>query len=401
MVSRLPALRLARRLCHQLPPPPPGSPTAAQHADAHTPSSTAFDVAPPLSLSTTFSASPSGHVYSRVSSPTRDRAEALLGAIESAPGVPAHAVLYSSGLAATFALLARLLPRRIAISGGYHGTHLAVEQLRRIAGGERFEAVPLPPPHGVGDALCEGDVIWLETPRNPDCHVSDIAAYAHAARTASALLVVDGTFAPPPLQRPLSLGAHAVMHSTTKSLSGHSDAVGGALCVQDASLAATLRHERAALGSSPGALEPWLLLRSLRTLHLRVARQSDSAAAVAAYLHAASHDASHPLYGKVGSVRHPSLPSDVGHAIATRQMVGGYGGCLAVELCSEAMARALPARLVYFRDATSLGGVESLIEWRRKYDDQVSPCLLRISVGLEDPHDLIEDLRRAILASPA
>ena len=194
--------------------------------------------------------------------------------------------------------------------------------------------------------------------------MADIAAYVAAAREVGGVrVVVDGTFAPAPLQRPLTLGADVVMHSTTKYLAGHSDALGGALCVGDAELAAALRDDRAALGSQPGAMETWLLLRSLRTLHLRVARQSATAAALAEWLHrAASGEAGHPLSGVVAAVAHPSLPSDPSHAVAAKQMDGG-GGCFALELSTEEAAKALPAELALFRDATSLGGVESLIEW--------------------------------------
>ena len=394
--------RFVRGLASRAPPIPPGSATAAVHADSHVPFSTDFDVSPPLSLSTTFTCPEDGegHVYSRISNPTRDRVEALLGAIESSSSSLAHAVLYSSGSAATFGALARLLPRRVAIAGGYHGTHNVLSQLQRISGGALCETIPLPSPSGVGASpLRAGDVLWLETPRNPDCNVSDIAAYVEAAKAVGGLrVVVDGTFAPPPLQRPLSLGADMVMHSTTKALSGHSDALGGALCVRDASLAGELRTDRTALGSTPGAMEVWLLQRSLRTLHVRVQRQSATASALAAWLHAATDGSqpSHPLNGHVLSVRHPSLPSDPSHVVAAAQMQGGYGGVLAIELTSEAAARALPAALSLFRDATSLGGVESLIEWRRKYDDAVSPRLLRLSVGMEEVEHLQADLQRAI-----
>jgi len=286
----------------------------------------------------------------------------------------------------------------VAICGGYHGTHLVLGQLQRLSGGSRCAAVPLPPPEDVSSVLDAGDVLWLETPRNPTCEVADIAAYVAAAKQAGGVrVVVDGTFAPPPLQRPLTLGADAVMHATTKYLAGHSDALGGAICVGDAKLAQELQSDRTALGSTPGSLEVWLLLRSLRTLHLRVERQSRSAAELAAWLHAATKDSGHPLSGCVHAVHHPSIPSHPSHDVAARQMEGGYGGCFALELATEAAARALPEALELFRDATSLGGVESLIEWRRKYDAEVSPLLLRCSVGLEDPVHLRADLQRGIL----
>jgi cystathionine gamma-synthase len=250
-----------------------------------------------------------------------------------------------------------------------------------------------------------GDLVWLETPKNPTCEVADISAYVAAAAKLDAgdpdraRVVVDGTFAPPPVQRPLLLGADCVMHSATKYLAGHSDALCGALCVADEEVKAQLITDRVALGSTPGSLEVWLLLRSLRTLHVRVERQARSAGILTSWLHDAVHNNDHPLHGYIRAVWHPSLPSDPGHEIAKRQMAPGmYGGCFALELATEAAAKGLHTQLSLFRNATSLGGVESLIEWRRQYDDQISPYLLRVSVGLEDPGDLKEDLRRGILA---
>jgi len=391
---------------------PRGSATAAVHADSPALNgeegacwafSTHADIAPPLSLSTTFECPPEGghgHVYSRISCPTRSRCEALLAAVEGTPEQPAHAVLYSSGLAACFAVLSRLMPARVAISGGYHGTHLVLDQLRRLSGGSRFEVMPLPRPEEAEAVLKAGDLVWLETPLNPTCEVADVAAYAAAAKSLGGVrVVVDGTFAPPPLQRPLLLGADAVVHATTKYLAGHSDALGGAICVGSADLARELREDRVALGSVPGSLEVWLLMRSIRTLHLRVERQARTASELAAWLQGATKEGKegrHPLAGLIHAVHHPSLPSHPSHAVAARQMTGGFGGCFALELATEAAAKALPDALTLFRNATSLGGVESLVEWRRKHDAAVSPLLLRVSIGLEDREHLQRDLERAI-----
>mmetsp|Transcript_2904 Transcript_2904/g.8902 ORF Transcript_2904/g.8902 Transcript_2904/m.8902 type:complete len:230 (-) Transcript_2904:263-952(-) len=205
-----------------------------------------------------------------------------------------------------------------------------------------------------------------------------------------------------PSARSASRHILACRHSTTKYLAGHSDAIGGALCMADERLAQELRDDRTALGSTPGSLEPWLLLRSLRTLHLRIRQQCTTASKLAKWLsRAVDGDHSHPLVGKVVSVSHPSLPSHPGHEVAVRQMVGGFGGCFSLELASEDAARRLPAELELFRDATSLGGVESLIEWRRKYDVAVSPLLLRVSVGVEEEEHLRADLERGILRTTA
>ncbi|CAJ1376364.1 unnamed protein product [Effrenium voratum] len=383
-----------------------GSATAAVHADAlaaeeeealRAAFSTAQDVAPPLSVSTTFTSTGDGHIYSRISAPGRSRCETLLGALEGTEEQPAHAVLYSSGLAAAFALFSHFMPRRVFITGGYHGTHQVLAQLSKISLGQAFQKLPLMPPQQIRAELREGDVIWLETPLNPTCEVADIAAYAKVAKEAKAVLCVDGTFAPPPLQRPLLLGADAVMHATTKSLAGHSDVLGGAVCVaeESAARAAQLRSDRVALGATPGNLEVWLLMRSLRTLHLRVERQSATATQLAQWLHQALSDKSHALAGLVHAVHHPSLSTE---PYVANQMKGG-GGCLALELATEQSAKKLPEVLRLFRNATSLGGVESLIEWRRRWDSAVSPLLLRISVGLEDFEHLQADLAQGIKAS--
>jgi cystathionine gamma-synthase len=345
--------------------------TLALHADEGI--EPASDVAPPIHVSTTFTAGdPAGTFYSRIDQPTRARLEAVLGALDGG-----QAVTYSSGLAATTSAVAVLHPRRIAIGrGGYFGTHGAIDAF--IPWG--VEKIPL-------DAtLAKGDVVWLETPLNPTCELQDIAAHAARAAAAGARLVVDGTFATPVMQRPLDLGANLVLHSTSKYLSGHSDALGGVLVTRDERLAGALRSARTYSGSVPGALETWLTLRGVRTLGVRVRHQTATATRLAAWLEP-----------RVARVWHPSLPSHPGHALAKRQM-RGPGPMLSIELATEEAARELPRHLELFRDATSLGGVESLIEWRHKLDKSASPTLLRVSVGLEEPEDLEADLARGLAA---
>lgn len=343
--------------------------TLALHADAGLERDP--DVAPPIHVSTTFAAeNDEGLVYSRTEQPTRRRLEAVLGALEGG-----EAVVYASGQAAATAAIAFLQPRRVAIArGGYHGTQAAIDAFRPWG----VEKVPL------DAALAKGDVVWLETPRNPTCEIHDIAAHAARARAAGARLVVDGTFATPVLQKPLALGADLALHSMTKFLSGHSDALGGVLVARDAATADALRRERTTSGAVPGALETWLVLRGVRTLGLRVRRQAETATRLAAWLEP-----------RVARVWHPSLPSHPGHAVAARQM-SGFGAILSIELGSEEAARELPRHLSLFRDATSLGGVESLVEWRRKHDPEAPPALLRISVGLEELEDLVRDLERGL-----
>ncbi|HSN15614.1 MAG TPA: PLP-dependent aspartate aminotransferase family protein [Anaeromyxobacteraceae bacterium] len=343
--------------------------TRAIHADDGI--EPASDVAPPIHVATTFTAGdPAGTFYSRIDQPTRQRLEAVLGALDGG-----EAITYSSGLAAVTAAISVLRPKRVAIGrGGYFGTQGAVDAF--VPWG--VEKVPLDAPVG------EGDVIWLETPLNPTCELQGIAAHAARAAAAGARLVVDGTFATPILQRPLDLGADLVLHSTSKYLSGHSDALGGVLVARSHTLAKRLRDARTYSGSVPGSLETWLTLRGVRTLGLRVRHQTATATALAAWLEP-----------RVAKVWHPSLRSHPNHDLAERQM-RGPGPMLSIELANEEAAQELPRHLKLFRDATSLGGVESLIEWRYKLDKQAPPALLRVSVGLEEPEDLIADLAQGL-----
>jgi cystathionine gamma-synthase len=342
--------------------------TLAIHAD-HGVESTP-DVAPPIHVATTYEAgNAEGLIYGRYGHATHARLEAVLGALEGG-----EAVAFATGQAATTAALSVLKPRRVVMGeGGYFGTHAAITRLG-------LTEAPL-------DAtLGAGDLVWLETPKNPTGECADIAAYVHRAHAAGARLVVDSTLASPALQRPLALGADVVMHSTTKLVAGHSDALGGVLVARDAALAQALRSDRSVAGAVPGALEAWLTLRGVRTLALRVLHQSASATRLAAHLD-----------GHVARVWHPSLPSHPSFEIARRQM-RAPGSILALELDSEAQAVALPSKLSLFTDATSLGSVESLIEWRRKHDAHSPPTLLRVSVGVEDADDLVADLEQGLRA---
>lgn len=345
--------------------------TTAIHADDTI--ECAADLAPCLHLSTTFIAdNPDNLVYYRQDQPTRRRLEAVLGALEGG-----LSVTYASGQAATFAALHCLQPRRVAIDRGYFGTH---DLLARVPG---VEVIDLQAP------LAEGDLIWLETPKNPYCDIEDIEACCLRAAQSGAKVVVDSTLATPVLQRPLEHGADMVMHSTTKFISGHSDAMGGVLVVKDQDLHRRLMHERDELGSVPGALETWLTLRSTRTLDLRVRSQGATACRIAQW-----------LSGKVEKVWHHSLPTHPGQNLSRKQM-DGYSGVLCFEVACEKMARALPGNLKLFRDATSLGGAASTLEWRFKYDRSVSRKLLRVSTGLEAADDLIGDLEQGLTTAGA
>lgn len=290
----------------------------------------------------------------------------------------------------------RLNPRRIAIGDGYHGCHAVVAVVARLTG---LEKLPLDCDDGL---LGPGDLVHVETPLNPVGEARHLARYAQKARHAGAYLAVDATFAPPPLQDPLALGADVVMHSGTKYLGGHSDMLCGLLTVRSglADLAEDLRRDRAALGAVMGSFEGWLGLRSLRTLELRVLRQSATATALVAWLAAQLRDPASPAAALVARVRHASLQPEaaVEGSWLRSQMPRGYGPVFALCMKDEDAARRLPSRLRLFHHATSLGGVESLVEWRAMSDPTVDRRLLRLSIGVEALEDLQHDLGQALEA---
>ncbi|PHH58621.1 hypothetical protein CDD82_2825 [Ophiocordyceps australis] len=306
------------------------------------------------------------HVYSRESAPNTTRLEAVLSSLLGAP-----CVTYASGLAAFHAMLVLTNPRRIAIGAGYHGCHAVIEVFSRLTGLQKV---------GLDDEVQAGDVIHVETPLNPTGEARSIAHYAARAAQAGAHLSVDATLGPPPLQQPFKLGAQVVMHSGTKYLGGHSDMLCGILATRaDTGWDATLRSQRTALGSVMGSFEAWLGLRSVRTLELRVQRQSATATALVAWLAAQVADAETAAAALVARVQHASLQQD-NDGWLDKQMPGGYGAVFAIWMHDEQAARQLPGRLRLFDHATSLGGVESLVEWRAMSDAGVDGRLLRVSV---------------------
>lgn len=316
------------------------------------------------------------HIYSRESSPNAARIEAVLSAVLGAP-----TLVYASGLAALHALFVHLNPGAIAIGPGYHGAHAVVALLARLTGLKVLTLEQL-------DQLQKGDVVHVETPVNPTGEARNLRYYVQKARERGALVTVDATFAPPPLQDPFALGADAVMHSGTKYFGGHSDMLLGTVSTVHADWVPRLREDRAVLGATAGSLEGWLGLRSLRTLELRVTRQSATAERLVRWLEDARRDANGPA-SVVVEVRHASLQTE--HWVR-EQMPRGFGPVFAVLLQSEEQARRLPSKLALFHHATSLGGVESLIEWRAMSDETVDRRLLRVSVGVEDFEDLRDDL---------
>lgn len=288
-----------------------------------------------------------------------------------------------------------LNPKRISIGNGYHGTHGVLEIHKRVTG---CKELPLDCP---AEDLSAGDLICLETPVNPTGNAFNISDYAEKAHSRGAYLIVDSTFAPPPLQDPFIWGADIVMHSGTKYIGGHSDMLCGVLATKNKGWFTQLVEDRVFLGSVMGSLEGWLGVRSVRTLEMRVQRQSQNATELVEALDGAlsglsvdtglSQSDVDVVKKVVAEVRHASLQL-ADKPWLTKQMPVGYGPVFAVVMKTEDLAKCLPSKLHFFAHATSLGGVESLVEWRTMSDATVDRTLLRFSIGIEDPRDLLEDL---------
>jgi len=323
--------------------------------------------------------------YGRMANPGWAAVEEALAAIEG-PGTAA--VSFASGQAASMALMLALAAGRERIvfpSDGYYNTRALAAKLRPH--GAEAVAIDQLDLAAVEQALAGGPaVLWAETPTNPLLRVSDLAALGELAAAQAAPLVVDNTVATPLLQKPLEFGALASMYSLTKSVSGHSDVLGGAVVTRDQELARALRDWRTAGGGIPGPFESWLVLRGMKTLDLRVTRQSENAQAIADYL------AGHP---RVTAVHYPGLrPS----AAAKAQMSRGFGPLLSFELAGQAAdADAVVAASRLIVPATSLGGVESTWERRARWAGESAPgTLIRLSAGIEPIEDLIADIRAAL-----
>jgi cystathionine gamma-synthase len=339
---------------------------------------------------------PKRYDYARAGNPTREALEVVLAALEGG----AHGLSFASGLAAeTTLLLARLRPGDHLVLGDdvYGGTY---RLLARVLAdwGVAFDTVDLTDRDAVRAAVRdETRVIWVETPTNPFLKVVDIEAISTIAHEAEAWCVVDNTFASPYLQRPLELGADAVVHSVTKYLGGHSDLIGGALVLNDAETAERLRFLQNAVGAVPGPMDCYLALRGVKTLAVRMEAHCRGARRVADFL--ASHQ-------RVARVHFPGLPNNPQHEVAARQM-RDFGGMVSFEMASpEEAIRVAEATELFFL-GESLGGVESLIEVPGPMTHasvagsplEVPPTLIRLSVGIEHPDDLIEDLDRALASA--
>lgn len=353
---------------------------------------------PPIFPSTTYERAedgsyPGGHSYSRDQNPTGEPAEELLTQLEGG----ASSMLFGSGMAAATALLDALeAPAHIVAPRHMYWT--IRRWLEAEAGGRwRVTLVENDRPDEWAAALGDGGgertrVAWIETPSNPMGHIIDIGAITAIAHEHLAIVVADNTTATPVHTRPFEHGVDVVFHSATKQLNGHGDVLAGALTTrQDSELWERVRHQRGYRGAVLGPFEAWLLLRGMKTLWVRVVRSSQSALQIAGALQG------HPA---IDTVLYPGLPDHPGHAVAARQMTDGFGMLVSIRIAGGApAARRVMNALELFADATSLGSTESLVEHRSRIEGDGTPVpddLLRLSIGLEDANDLVDDLRQAL-----
>ncbi len=374
--------------------------TRAVHA-GQTPDPTTGAIMTPVFFTSTFVQSApgehQGHEYARVSNPTRSDLEANLASLEGAE----HGIAFASGLAGIDAILRRMRPgdHVVATSDLYGGTYRLMRQVFEPMG-VSFTFADLSDAKALDAALTDTTkLVWIETPTNPLLRIYDIAALAEAAHQHGVDVAVDNTFASPYLQQPLSLGADLVLHSTTKYIGGHSDVVGGAVLTSDDEWEEHLRFQIKAIGAAPGPMDCFLLLRSTKTLHLRMERHCANARAVAHFLR------EHP---KVGRALWPGFEDHAGHEMAKRQM-RDFGGMVSLVLKDDAVETAvrLMQATKVFALAESLGGVESLVSHPASMTHGSIPAdvrrqaglpdsLIRLSVGVEDEQDLIADLDQAL-----
>jgi cystathionine gamma-synthase len=371
--------------------------TRAIHA-GQAPDPSTGAIVPPITLASTFVqdavGSHRGYEYARSSNPTRTALEVCVAELEGGT----HGLAFASGMAAEDAILrATLRPGDHVIipADAYGGTYRLLARVFEPAG-ITWSAVD----HVDLDALAaswrdETKIVWVETPTNPLLTVVDIAAVAELAHDRGARVVVDNTFATPYLQQPLGLGADVVVHSSTKYLGGHSDVVGGIVALRDAELAEQVAFVQNAAGAVPSPFDCYLVLRGIKTLAVRMDRHCDNARAVAVLL------AEHPATARV---LYPGLPGHPGHDVARRQM-HDYGGMVSFTVAAgEEEAIKLVASTRLFTLAESLGAVESLIEHPAEMTHAsaagsplaVDPALVRLSVGIENVEDLVDDLRQAL-----
>ena len=354
---------------------------------------------PPIHSATAYERAPTGgdpsdRVYTRADNPTYDYAEQLLAALEGGAGC----VLFASGSAAATAIFQSLRPGDHVLVARilYWGVRKWLAEFG-VTWGLEVEFVDTTDPAAVAAAIRPGRtrLLWLETPANPTWEISDLRALAAIAHAADVRVAVDSTTATPVLTRPIEFGADLVVHSATKYLNGHGDVLAGAVVTARRDpFWERIRSWRRNAGAVLGPFEAWLLQRGMRTLFVRVRRSSETALCLA------RHFERHPA---LAAVLYPGLPAHLGHEIAARQMAGGFGGMLSIRVRGgAAQALAVASAVRVFKRATSLGGVESLVEHRRSTEGPSSPVpddLLRLSIGLEAPEDLVADLEAALDAA--
>ncbi|WP_342084569.1 cystathionine gamma-synthase [Dyadobacter sp. OTU695] len=374
--------------------------TKAIHAGVEPDPTTGAIMTPIYQTSTYVQESPGkhkGYEYARSSNPTRTALQTALAALENGK----HGICYASGLAATDAVLKLFKPgdEIIAPSDIYGGTYRLMKRIFEPLG-LVFKFVDIGEIERIDQLLSEKTrMVWLETPTNPLLKIIDIESVARVCKGRNIVTCVDNTFASPYLQNPLDLGADIVMHSVTKYLGGHSDTVMGALITSNDELTSQLKFIQNASGAVPGPQDCFLVLRGIKTLHIRMQRHCENAGQVAVWL------AAHP---KVGKVYYPGLPDHPGHALAGKQM-RGFGGVVSFELKDDSYEKAVRTmeNLRVFALGESLGGVESLCTHPASMSHGGMPreerlkiglkdTLIRLSVGIEDVEDIIADLNQAI-----
>ncbi len=374
--------------------------TKTIHAGVHPDPTTGAIMTPIYQTSTYVQKSPGdhkGYEYSRTHNPTRTQLQNALAALENGK----HGLCFATGMAAIDAVIKLLSPgdEVIATNDLYGGSYRLFTKIFQNYG-IKFQFVPMHEAASVEAYITpQTKLIWIETPTNPLLNIIDIAALAQIAKKHNILLGVDNTFATPYLQTPLDLGADMVMHSLTKYMGGHSDVVMGALIVQDDDLAQRLTFIQNATGATPGPQDSFLVLRGLKTLHVRMQRHCENGRAVAEYLQ------QHP---KVEKVYWPGLENHNNHAIARRQM-RDFSGMVSFVLKGDKMEDAIKTleKFEYFSLAESLGGIESLcghpasmthasIPREERLKAGLSDSLIRLSVGIEDIEDLLADLEQAL-----
>lgn len=367
--------------------------TSAIHSDDIL--SRVSDIAPPINVSSTFRYDnnelvPASEVsdfltsveeypvYSRETHPNSSRVQRVMSSI-----LGGHAVVYNSGCSAFHALMCHYNPKRFFMDGGYFGVHAIADLITRNYGLEQH------PLSDIEAFAQKGDIVHIETPLNPYGTSCDIKAIAKRVHDKGAILSIDSTLAPPPLQNVWDFGADIVLHSATKYFGGHSDLLAGLLVVKTEEQARELIEDRIHLGTNIGNLESFLLLRSMRTYDMRIHKQAENGVKLVQYL----SDNKKKFDLVLKDIFHSSLQNE---PFVRDQLVGGFGPVFAITLQEVSQCKKLPGLLKYFQHATSLGGVESLIEWRAMSDSTIDPCLIRVSVGCENADDLIKDLDDAL-----